>query len=308
MNICHPNTPTLISQRDSLLKKTMRPDPLPYDIADEYPIVLNSKNSSFSHCMMESNKIVAHANLWPRELQLQQKRIGIGLIGNVASHPDYRGQGHIKTLITHLTTEAKRQQLAALILWSDLTQFYQKLGFSSVGNEYRITINADAIKNFSQASRQFLPTKPEDLTSKELNQMLQLRQTNSTNTLHRSCEEFATLLTTPDCKLLCQYDKAEVTGFAIIGKGYDMVAVIHEWGLSGINDIKQAVYDCRELLDSPSITLLSPGVVDEKWLEEFTRASAIIERHPMALANIIESSLIDKESLDQCFIWGLDSI
>jgi len=307
MEIIHPNTPTLITQRDNLLQISMRSEPLPYSIDREYPIVLNPSNYSLSYCGLLDKKVIAHANLWPRDLEIQQTQIKVGLVGNVASHNQHRGQGHIKTLLTHLTNEAIKNQWAALILWSDLTQFYQKLGFSSVGSEYRFTLTEDQIDRLEGSGRQFIPTDSKTLTKQQLNHLITIRH-KTPGTLSRTFEEFSQLLTIPECHLFCQYNGDEITGFIIVGKGYDMGGVIHEWGCIGVNDIQQAAFDARLKLDLPFIMLLSPVTIEKTWVDALFKLGATIEKHPMALLKILDEKTVSHGLFDKSFIWGLDSI
>ena len=66
MEIIHPKTKSDFKQRNTLLQSALRPETLPFGIADEYPIVLSKEGSSYSYCVMEDKKIISHLNLWPR--------------------------------------------------------------------------------------------------------------------------------------------------------------------------------------------------------------------------------------------------
>ena len=48
--------------------------------------------------------------------------------------------------------------------------------------------------------------------------------------IDRSIEEFQQLLTIPDMVTLVSMSNNVPTSYCIIGKGKDMVSVVHEWG------------------------------------------------------------------------------
>src|SRR5690606_5092783 len=100
-------------------------------------------------------RIVAHANLWPRTWRTGQESFEVGLIGNVATSTQERGRGIGTELMRQLESLARRHNLKALILWSDLLKFYQNLGYHALGTEARYFFHRDSMASFS--TRQFLP-------------------------------------------------------------------------------------------------------------------------------------------------------
>lgn len=114
-----------LAQRNQLLQNCLRPEPLPYPIQSEYPIVLNPDCHDYSHCLYDEDRVIAHANLWPRYLVDDKGRTvaKIGLIGNVATNDEYRGRGIMSKLLTYLESKAILADMQALVLWSDLSKF-----------------------------------------------------------------------------------------------------------------------------------------------------------------------------------------
>src|SRR4051794_28539742 len=113
-----------VAARNRLLQRALRPEPAPFAIEREYPLVLGERGLGFSYCLGRGVDMVAHANLWPRTLVTGSGEVQVGLVGNVATDERYRGQGVMRSLLLELKREAERLGLKALVLWSDLLEFY----------------------------------------------------------------------------------------------------------------------------------------------------------------------------------------
>lgn len=125
-------------------------------------------------------------------------------------------------------------------------------------------------------------------------------------TLLRSPEEFRKLLTIPFTHIFTADDLNQ--GYGIVGKGYDMAGVIHEWGLPNDNLILPLCADVVFGLNFPQIMLLSPQLPEADSFKDLSTSEIVIESHPMALALYISRSDDVKKALQTSFIWGLDSI
>lgn len=303
IRICQPQD---LTERNRLLQECLRPEPLPFPIATEYPLVLSPEEMEFSYGIFQEDKICSHANLWPRRvLNLTGEEVfKVGLVGNVATHSAWRGHGLMRSLLTAIEEEATRQELDALILWSDLESFYHKLGFKSVGKEYRFGFLAGDFTK-SMATRTIRSIKGKDLSAEMLKYLMELRP-KIPLTLERSAEEFQRLLNIPWLELYLSTSDSAIDGYAMVGKGYDMLGIVHEW----------AAKDCRGLLDIlaqicrskqlEQITLLAPRDIPSSWIQELKKRSALIEEYPMALMRPLNDRVAN--NLDKLFIWGLDSI
>jgi len=298
---------SLLDHRDELLQSSLRPASPMFPIAAEYPIVLARDASNLSLGLIEDQHVIAHANLWPRVLTDQKQSVNVGLIGNVATQSERRGGGLMRQLLEDITQEATAKGLAALFLWSDLSQFYQKMGFQSCGQEIRITLQKSAAQRFQalkpQRTRQFFPISADKLTASDLRVMLNSRPSGIA-TLLRSVEEFKQLLSIPMTNVL----RDQTGHFVIMGKGYDMAGVIHEWGMEQPSTLVEACLDIFTITALDAITILLPST-HEHWTSSFKTMGAEISKHPVMLAKILDAkkmkSLLDSKKL---FIWGLDSI
>ncbi len=308
MTTYHPSTDTEFSNRDSLLQVCLRPDPLPFLIRAEYPIVLANSGSDFSYCLNFQNRLCSHANLWPRSVIDRQGRVRtrIGLVGNVATDPSMQGRGHMRELLSKLEDIATRQSLSALVLWSDLDQFYHKLGYESVGQE--LHLGFAKVDKRRPSSKSYLGSFQLNgpLVEGEWEAMLALRP-NLPLTLERSIEEFQQQLTIPWLDCFRAYRGGKLSAYILIGKGYDMVGVMHEWGASDIQDLLSLIDHVAKTLPFESLMLLVPESIDLNWKKELIRLAESHEKHSMALIKYL-SQTQKREDLSSLFVWGLDSI
>jgi hypothetical protein len=257
--------------------------------------------------------MVAHANIWPRSFLLQDSSnlINVALVGNVATDPAHQKKGYSSALMQFLTEMATQQNLAALLLWSDLHQFYQKLGFTSWSKELRHTFSraklSDLQKNRSITIQQRTTT---DLSHSDYRAFLDFRK-NTAITLQRSIDEFVTLTTIPHTYLFSIHRNNECVGYFVIGKGADMQGVIHEWGVTDTPEtLAIAIAKLLEWSGYSDVILIAPATLTRNWETHLRGYATQTQEHPVALIKW----LADKEkspearSIAQGFIWGLDSI
>ena len=310
MSYFNPAKPEQFKERNKLLQLCMRPDPLPFPIEDEYPIVLAEKEESrsLSYCLNHNNRICSHANLWPRHVVDRQNRSKgqIGLVGNVATDPGMQGRGHMRELLSNLEEIAKKQNLDALVLWSDLDQFYHKLGYESVGQELHLGFPKEDPKRPSSKAFSGKFRLNGLLEETDLDRMMALRPSVPL-TLARSREEFARLMTIPWLDSFRVYREGAMVGAALIGKGYDMVGVIHEWGATDQETMLLLIDHIAETLPFESLMLLVPDSIETSWKSVLIKYSESYEKHSMALVKYLHKKE-KREDYSSLFVWGLDSI
>lgn len=308
MSYFNPNNSEQFTERNKLLQLCMRPDPLPFPIEDEYPIVLAEDSRRFSYCLNHNNRICSHANLWPRQVIDRQNRNKgqIGLVGNVATDPSMQGRGHMRELLSNLEEIAKRQNLDALVLWSDLDQFYHKLGYESVGQELHLGFAKDDPKRPSSKIFDGEFKLNGRLEETDLERMMALRPIVPL-TLARSREEFSKLMTIPWLDSFRIYRDGVMVGSALIGKGYDMVGVIHEWGATDQETLLLLIDHIAETMPFESLMLLVPDSIEITWKSLLTKHSESYEKHSMALVKYLNKKE-KREDYSSLFVWGLDSI
>jgi GNAT superfamily N-acetyltransferase len=291
-----------------MLQAALRPEPLPFPIAAEYPLVLAADAAMLSYCLGHGVDVVAHANLWPRAALTREGRaVKIGLVGNVATDARRRGQGLMRNLFEHLERRAAEQELTALYLWSDLLGFYQNLGYRSCGTELRFAYGRALEESTRSAPARGLALIAADQVDEPLAAALLARRLPHLPTLARTPQELRAQLRIPLTQLYLAEIDGDLAGFWVIGKGYDMGGVVHEWGATSPAVALAGLGELLATTGHETLTLLAPGSMAASWREPLTAAAEALEEHPMALMKPLGSTVALAE-LEGLFIWGLDSI
>ena len=234
-----------------MLEDCLRPCYSDIKIQEQYPLILDEKNQQYSFSIVKDEKIISHANLQARQLK-QNTAIKVGLIGNVATHPGEQGKGHIKRLLAELENVARAQGLNALILWSDLDKFYQKLGYKSLSLEYLFTFNNKRNKFVNDI--QIHQYSHSSLDENRIAKWLELRDP-SIETLIRSTTDFKKLLSIPQTHIFDWSDsKGRVRGYLIIGKGFDMTDVVHEWACINPTELIKTIENIMSYFNLEGVT------------------------------------------------------
>lgn len=308
MTLYHPTEPHQIQTRNQLLQSSLRPDPLPFSIESEYPIVLDREDQAYSYCWDFDGQLCSHANLWPRKLIHGSRgyQVPIGLVGNVATNPLWRGHGHMRSMLAAIEELGRHQGLSSLILWSDLSSFYQKLGFQSLGKEFHFHFVETNLPCPQKSSAQLVKINKNHVTLSELQCLLDLRYPLEL-TLKRSPEEFQSLLAIPWLDLWVAISDSSLIGYAMIGKGYDMIGVIHEWGALEPVYLIDLIHQIRRDKALKQCLLLAPHCLETSWYKALVEEAYAVETQAMALIKELGQASVVSD-LENLFIWGLDSI
>lgn len=298
-------------RRNTLLQESLRPEKISYNICQEYPIVLNEKNSKYSYCLYNKDALIAHCNLWPREIISNNNTeiSKVGLIGNVATSLTYRGQGMMRALFRKIERIAKKQKIDCIFLWSELNDFYEKLGFSTVSQELRLLLPCNPTwRNSDHDFDILLSSQLTDQEARRLFRSISELRPSIPHTVSRDYSSFLKLIKIPDMHICLHYDKQQkIDFFSFIGKGYDMQGVIHEWGFRDISILKMFLGELSHISELTEILLLSPVETPESDL--LKAISISYECFPMALGKSLTNEPITQINWAQnSFIWGLDSI
>jgi hypothetical protein len=331
-----PTTGKLQSARDRLLVECLRPDlPKDHPIASEYPLVLGPEGTKNSICVRrkgeqnDRDNVIAHANMWLRKMLPESQdasfpQVRLAFVGNVATDRREQGKGWMKALLAEVERRALIQSADAIVLWSDLADFYQKMGFTPSGKELRVTLST---KKLCEGNRStvWVPEGyhtgklPQDL----IRRIFELRSIGFKKPffqVERSVHEFSELLKIPDLALFVGHgatsdsaiplDQRPIDFFFMVGKGADMQGVIHEWGCTNIRDLMGAAGFVAQKSNLEEIMILVPPALEESRLAELQQSSTRVEQHAMVWVKALKPetrTLVDR-ALRDGFIWGLDSI
>ncbi len=298
--IYRPEAAADLAARDALLSASLRGPShiaLPgarFAIGAEYPLVL--RGGEFSRCLaLGQTRVAAHANFWPRAfVSSTGVTLPVALVGNVATDASLRGRGLMSTLFEELCGEARRAGLRALLLWSDLQEFYQKLGFQATGRELRVTAKVERLPRGAGACAAIGAL--DELKA----QRLLAQRPRIPWTLKRNAREFAEQLTIPG-----MHGLASAEGWGVMGRGHDMQGVVHEWGGKTPAAALAVARALGEAAGYEQLVILAPGTVEREMRDALAGVAESVEEHAMAWVLPLGG---DVRELERAFVWGLDSI
>lgn len=221
-----------------------------WSISAEYPTALTNTNIHNMRIITENEKILSHAVLKPLIIKSPHVIFKVGAIGSVVTNPDHRSQGLSTNIISNCLDEAQRQQCDVAILWTDLFDFYRRMGFELAGNEISFVIDRP------------LETKTQELRFSNDSRIapeaiLRLFMNHTVNTV-RTAEEVRKFLAIPQTKIYTAWTaNNQLAAYAIEGKGADLSGYIHEWG-GGVNEILSLVSWIQKTQNKP-LTLIAPA-------------------------------------------------
>lgn len=309
--IIHPKNPEQLHQRNVFLQATLREHPQDFSIAAEYPLVLSPETADRSYCVMDQGSIIAHLNFWPRTLvdSTNGNKFSIGLIGNVATAPAWRGRGLMRELLAYIEQHAASIGVCLMVLWSDLTSFYQKLGYEALGEEHRCFFSRASLNPFPTEDLKINLHPVGSITNELAITFLRLRSPIET-TLQITPEEYHQLLLIPQSYVFDISKENRQCGFFVAGKGADLGGVIHEWGADHIDHILGAIALLLRQTTWEEAILLTPPSINPNNLAKIHNYSSKIEKHSMALGKTLHNvgEKAWKTLADRGFLWGFDSI
>ena len=225
--------PNELPQVIHFLDHHLRPG-LDWSITSEYPTTLASQNSPNMRVILEGEEVLSHAVLKPMIVKTPAGVFKVAGIGSVVTSNLHRNMGLSTKIIESCLAEAIVQDCDFAILWTDIFDFYRRLGFELAGQELALIFD----KKISLAqlqSHQILET-----TQVSADAILKLYNQHRVCT-YRTPDEVRKYLQIPNARVYTSWDAAgQLRAYAIEGKGADLSGYIHEWG-GNVSELLQLV-------------------------------------------------------------------
>jgi GNAT superfamily N-acetyltransferase len=229
------------------LNKTLRPHQ-GWSINEEYPLAMNSQNLHNVRIIEEDGQIVSHALLKILLLKTPIAIFRVAAIGSVVTHPNYQNRGYSTQILNDCLDLAKQQGADFAILWTDIFEFYRRVGFELAGSEVAVIFNQQ-VKIESEGLR-FLDSKKVDPQS-----LLRLYSQHNMGTL-RNASDINDYLKIPNSQLFTAWDQQnQLQSYAVIGRGADLENYIHEWG-GGVSKMLALISEIQKKR-TPHLTLIT---------------------------------------------------
>lgn len=205
------------------LNKSLRSD-YNWSIANEYPTAIAPNNLNNMRIIEDKGEVVSHAVLKPLIVRSPSIIFKVGAIGSVVTDEDHRNQGLSRKILDDCLKLAEVQNCDIAILWTNLYDFYRKLGFELGGTEIGVLIDHE-IKTSAAAGLRFM--KSSKISPEALLRVYNQHPVNSVRTL----EDVRKFMNIPNTVIYSAWDSSnQLVAYAVEGKGADLKNYIHEWG------------------------------------------------------------------------------
>lgn len=231
------------------LSANLRPDQK-WTIAEEYPLAIHDSNLNNVRVIKDNNNFMSAAVMKPLVIKSPVGVFKIAAIGSVVTNPLYRNQGFSKQVLEDCIDGARKHGCDFAILWTDLYDFYRKLGFELAGSEVSLTVP----QNFKCADVPGL--RFVNSTRVDPEAILRLYSQHSTGSV-RTVDEIRKFLNIPNTRVFTAWDeKSVLQAYAVEGKGADLEGYIHEWG-GGVSKLLPLIKFALNVRNR-ALTVISP--------------------------------------------------
>ncbi len=221
-----------------------------WSIADEYPTAVSTDNLQNFRIIKEEEKILSHALIKPIMCKTRRGLFKVGALGSVVTQNEYRNQGLSQTIIKDCLDTMTAQNCDIAILWTNLYDFYRKLGFELAGSEISISVD----KTLPGVSTEYKIIQNNKVDAQALYRLYSQHTVSSI----RSLDDFEKYLKIPNCRLSTAWGKdGRMEAYVVEGKGADLQGYIHEWG-GGVDALIALINHVRQVVGK-TITVISPS-------------------------------------------------
>lgn len=276
--------------------------------ANEYPQLIKMVSESFEypsweqidrdfpHLFAESNRdhlwvaeekeLIAHAGAWLTGLRVEGKVWPVGGIGGVCTKTENRGQGVASDLVNKACEDLKKRGAVLAFLWSGQHEFYSKLGFAKVGQQWSIVIPHDG-PTVKESIYKFSADKSEKFIAESF-KLFQLHPYG----VDRSLELHRLLLSSVGCQAYSAWEGERLAAYAVVNKGRDLGDHIHEWS-GDSTALDQLVHWLAQKIGRPQ-TFLSPQVTADEapHIYEWEKRAYTTQVGIMALAKVLNPPVL----------------
>lgn len=196
-----------------------------WTIAEEYPLAIHDSNLNNVRVIRDiDGGFLSAAVMKPLIIKSPVGIFKVAAIGSVVTNPEHRNKGLSRQVLEDCINSARAHGCDFAILWTDLYDFYRKLGFELAGTEISVTIPTN-FKCADVPGMKFMNTNKIDPEA-----MLRLYSQHTTGSV-RTVDEVRRLLQIPNSRVFTAWDEQNrLQAYAVEGKGADLDGYIHEWG------------------------------------------------------------------------------
>lgn len=221
--------PTFYAETISLIECSFEyAAPNKFDI--DFATLMSPLNHENCHLFIINNKVVGHIGVKLRKLGTSEFFTPVALIGGIAIHKDYRGQGLFKELFNQIINKyTSNYKISMFILWSNLDSLYKKFNFFQAGAQIQ---TGELEFDEKKLPAQFKRTLFINLTHKQFKQIKEI-YTLSIEKLYttfiRDDSAWHDIQESTSTDLYLYYVDDKISGYFCVNKGQDLKSIIHEY-------------------------------------------------------------------------------
>jgi predicted GNAT family N-acyltransferase len=222
MLLPRPTDPSEYKKVIEFLNRNLRSQ-VKWSIDEEYPLALSQTNLKNMTIIEDNEQILAHALTKMVILKSPLGLLKVATIGSVVTDEKHRNKGYSQSILNQCVESAKMQRCDVAILWTNLFDFYRKVGFELVGSEISFYLSKP-LPDFEN-SLKFMSSpniSPEAI--------LKVYSQHTVGSV-RNLADIQKSLKIPNSRVYTAWNKAgQLKAYVVEGKGADLTGYIHEWG------------------------------------------------------------------------------
>ncbi|MGH0033731.1 MAG: GNAT family N-acetyltransferase [Myxococcota bacterium] len=247
----------------------------------ELPVELSPESAADHVVATSEGRLLAHAFGRLVNAHARGIHVPVGLIGLVYTDPEARGRGLASRCVEQCVASLSRRGAMLVALWSDLEDFYARLGFHPGGRDALYVMDRTVCLEARRVLGARLEVGP--LEPREVPEVEALHSARAIGA-EREAGVLASRLTAPGCTTVVARRDGRPVATATLGRGDDFPDVVHEWAGESAG-----VLGCLEWLSRSRDALgLLSGPLDAGILRALRSAGAAVHPRPFALLRITD--------------------
>ena len=233
------------------LSTQLRPQ-MDWRIDQEYPHAIHEQNLQNVRVIRGPADFLSAAVMKPLVIKSPAGLFKAAAIGSVVTHPSARNQGLSGQVLKAALEAGREEGCDFAILWTNLYDFYRRLGFELAGTEVALKLPHHLSYDPPPGPLRFVEGPQIDPEA-----LLRLYSRHTTGSI-RTVEDVRKFLRIPNARVLTAWDaQNRLQAYAVEGKGADLGGYIHEWG-GGVSKILPLLSQLSSQNPGRDFTLIAP--------------------------------------------------
>lgn len=236
------NSPNFFNETISLLEESFEYPTHHSFLIDFYPLV-GPSNHDHCHLLIDDQKVIGHIGIRKRKLSYKGKQLDVALIGGIAIHSKYRGQGVFSRFFKDILKKYEKD-VSLMFLWSDLSSLYNKFNFYEAGG---VIQTGRKILLKESLNPNWIETNLKSISNEQFEEIKHIYNQRKDFHLLRDESYWSAIREVSSAKVFIKKDSNDsIYSYFILGKGHDLDGIIHEYNVEDEKDFFTEI-DCYKL-------------------------------------------------------------